>query len=1201
LIKRLWQGLPCFAGVLSFVFLLGGCGGSAQKNDDKAYPVYTFYRDIPGVTDEEIQSVENLRNQVSGFSYGMIFSTEAFYYTADPHVIGGYAVRFCQWLTDLFGIPFIPRLYTSDALTEDLENRVLDFTGELTQLEGDKRYYMTDPIARRVYKTFRVSDNPDTFNTEEPGSVHEVPRYGFLAGSPSLALIPHLLKEEFTLVTVQRYEEVYRLLKNREIDLFFADETREAIFDIYKDLESDYFFPQIYRLVGFATQNPELIPIISIVQKYLEQGALYHLVNLYDQAREDYQRYRFLKDLTEEEIQYLEYHHNAENPVKIGLQYDNYPVSFYNEQENQWQGIVPDILDGITTLTGLTFSVANTQTDARTLLLDKLEQGEVSIIAELIHSRDRESRFIWADKPYLQDQYVLLSQSGYPDVSIYTLGYARVGLVADSIYAQSFKEWFPQHRNFVEYSNYLEGFDALEQGYIDLFMVSSSLLLMITNYYERPGFKVNFAFDLSCDSQFGFNKHEMVLKEIITKAQEQLNTDLIVNRWSRRVFDYRSKLARAQIPYLIGVSVLLATVLLLLTYLLVRTRQLKMELEKTVQKRTQELEVQTNLAKAASKAKSRFLASMSHEIRTPMNAIIGMSDLMGTGNLDEVQLGYFLDIKKMAKALLTIINDILDFSKIEAGKMEIVPVHYNLLGLYDNICSMNRFTAMGKDLEFRHSFDPEIPDTLYGDEVRVRQVITNILSNAVKYTSKGYVYFHVQRTVQEGKDYIVFMVEDTGRGIKQEDFPKIFGAFQQVDSVKNRGIVGTGLGLTITKMLVDMMGGYIMFDSEYGKGSLFKVYLPLVDGDPGKIERLQNTEWIIAKEGAQILVVDDNSINLTVALGFLATHKISADTALSGIEAIERVQRKDYDIVFMDHMMPEMDGLEATQRIRNLEGGLYKILPIIALSANAVSGAREAFLAGGMNDFISKPIDAEELNKALTKWLPSEKVAAIVTVNPKPPKGSKPTAAEPDPLEPLFKDLEHLEGLNLAEGLRYVNNSKPAYIKILRQFCIEADAYIEGIRQFAAEENWKEYAVRVHGMKGAFANIGVEALSKEASKLEYAAKNNDYDRCRAETGTFCEAVSDFKEALLKTSLKDTEKSGVKTRVDKAFLTEKLDALEEACMKGLSDKADLLAAELGQSYFDETSGDLLKKITELVETLDYDMALEQITMLREHIV
>ncbi|MDR2632305.1 MAG: response regulator [Treponema sp.] len=597
-------------------------------------------------------------------------------------------------------------------------------------------------------------------------------------------------------------------------------------------------------------------------------------------------------------------------------------------------------------------------------------------------------------------------------------------------------------------------------------------------------------------------------------------------------------------------------------------------------------------AEEASRAKSQFLASMSHEIRTPMNAIIGMSDLMRTDNLDVVQQGYFTDIKKMSKSLLQIINDILDYSKIEEGKLDLIPVHFNLLELYDHICSLSKFTAMTKELEFRHDFDTQVPEVIYGDETRIRQVITNIVNNAIKYTKEGYVHFKVQRTCQNDQDFIAFNVEDTGIGIKQENLSKLFTTFQQFDGSKNRGIVGIGLGLSITRNLVHMMGGSIDFDSEYGVGSVFTLYLPLVPGDPKKTEKAKALERVVAGDEVQVLVVDDNSINLTVALGFLATHNIHPDTAQSGFEALAKVQAKRYDLVFMDHMMPGMDGTEATRCIRDSGDPWLRQMPIVALSANAVSGAREIFLESGMNDFISKPIDASQLNQMLARWLPKEKLSSVVQECPQ-------AAAVDEQFTALANELSQLGLMDITVGLSHVGNDHGTYAKLLRQFCVELDTYVKEIRAFLSEENWKEYSIRLHAMKGVFANMGVDTLSTWAYTLEYASKNGNYAKCIEETAAICEEMLQFREKLRNTSLMDTAEARVKEPVDERTLRETLDALAGACRIGDSSRADTLAQELAGFTFNGEVDERLEAICGLVASLDYDVVLEQISALLVH--
>jgi CheY-like chemotaxis protein len=358
-----------------------------------------------------------------------------------------------------------------------------------------------------------------------------------------------------------------------------------------------------------------------------------------------------------------------------------------------------------------------------------------------------------------------------------------------------------------------------------------------------------------------------------------------------------------------------------------------------------------------------------------MNVIMGMSELMPTENLSEIQLNYFNDIKHMSESLLGIINDILDFSKIEAGKLDIVPVHFNLYALFNNISSIFQFISSGKGLEWSASIK-SAPEFFYGDAGRIRQIFINIINNAIKYTAQGQVRFTLSQGMKNGTEYLVGVVEDSGSGIRSEDIPKLFESFRQLNGQpkQSRDVMGSGLGLAISKELLDLMDGFIEVESEYGAGSRFAVFIPLAAGDPTQIaDNNQALPLVRAPDNTAVLVVDDMPVNLTVAKGFLAFHNITPDTALSGAEALRKVQQKahegrGYDLIFMDHMMPEMDGIEATRRIREMDAG--RNIPIVAFTANVITGVKQQFLDAGMNDFIAKPIEAAELNAVLRRWLP---------------------------------------------------------------------------------------------------------------------------------------------------------------------------------------------------------------------------------------
>ena len=379
---------------------------------------------------------------------------------------------------------------------------------------------------------------------------------------------------------------------------------------------------------------------------------------------------------------------------------------------------------------------------------------------------------------------------------------------------------------------------------------------------------------------------------------------------------------------------------------------------------------------AANKAKSNFLANMSHEIRTPMNAIIGMDEMIIRETRDEKINKYALDIRSAGKTLLSIINDILDLSKIESGKMEIVPVRYEISSVLNDIVNMTMVKANEKGLTYELNADSDMPSVFYGDEIRIRQIMLNIINNAIKYTREGGVKINV--SYDKEKSMLKINVSDTGIGIRPEDLEKLYQSFQRLEETKNRNIEGTGLGLNITKQLIELMDGEIHVESEYGKGTTFiaSVVQKVVDetkiGDftnnlLASISKNNEFKPVLVAPKAKLLIVDDNEMNLEVITALLGDTRIKITTANSGSECIEILKKESFDVILLDQMMPNMSGTETLNIIRNEH--LADNIPIISLTADAIMGARETYIKEGFTDYLSKPVIYDDLEKILLKYI----------------------------------------------------------------------------------------------------------------------------------------------------------------------------------------------------------------------------------------
>ena len=517
--------------------------------------------------------------------------------------------------------------------------------------------------------------------------------------------------------------------------------------------------------------------------------------------------------------------------------------------------------------------------------------------------------------------------------------------------------------------------------------------------------------------------------------------------------------------------------------------------KKQLEQKNVELEEAISAVEKAESARDIFLTNMSHELRTPINTILGLNELIFRESQQDSIKEYALDIRHAGNVLLTLVSDILDFTKIEAGQMELMDGTYDISSLLNDLINGISIQLRKKKLDLELDIAQDIPYKLSGDEIHIRQIIGNLLSNAVKYTEKGKVTLHLGwKQVTEEEIELDLAVKDTGVGIKKEDIPKLFRGFHRTDSITGNQNDRTGLGLAITNRLVEMMGGKLEVQSTYGKGSVFsfKFVQKVVDNEPlGDFEKHYNESLHSTKNYKQkfiapmgrILVVDDNAMNLAVAQGLLRETRLQVDVAGSGEECLELLKRKTYHMICLDHMMPGMDGVETLHAIKKLEGNPSADTPVIALTANAVAGAREFYLKEGFQDYLTKPIDADKFEDMLIQYLP-ENVVYLTEEHAGAGDAGQENEAELGLMESKLSGI----GFNIRNGLKYMGNDIALYSKVLHDFHLILKEKEDALKDFLKKRDMPGYAIIVHSLKGNARNVGADDLADEAFELEKMSK-----------------------------------------------------------------------------------------------------------------
>ena len=631
------------------------------------------------------------------------------------------------------------------------------------------------------------------------------------------------------------------------------------------------------------------------------------------------------------------------------------------------------------------------------------------------------------------------------------------------------------------------------------------------------------------------------------------------------------------------------------------------------------VEIKRKEAKSAGKAKTDFLANMSHEIRTPMNAICGMSDLLLQTKLTDEQLDYVSTIKLSSDNLLSIINDILDFSKIEAGKMELVPQSYNLLSPLYSLQNTIDVRIGERPLDFKISIKRDMPTQLYGDEVRVQQVILNLLTNAVKYSNQGHIELIVDyEKIADDEIMLKITVKDQGIGIKKEDMPKLFEAFSQVDMERNHRIEGTGIGLTITERLVRSMGGSITLESEYGVGTTFYVSMRQKVEDFNSVIDTESTDdfvvishsnilkgFVSGKKkiakfiapDAKVLVVDDNEANLKVAKGLMGQYKLSVRTCTSGKAALDILETdKSFDILFIDHMMPEMDGVELTKILRSSNDDYLKYVPIIALTANAIKGVSEMFLANGFTEYLSKPIDTERLGEVLNKWIPENKKEEA---REEEESVADKNQAVDDNEENLLNMLRQIENVDYDKAMTLCGKSEDILLSVIEVYVKSYSQIKERIDSTYAKEDLKNYAIEVHGVKSSSRSIGNDVLGEMAYRLEIEAKDGNIAYVKENHSEFVMKYEQFVGKLKEI----VDKLKTEEKIEKVkFSKEEILSMINECISLYDEfettKAEEVLKKLQCAECDENIMNLINDAIDSAELFDFDEVTKILTNIKE---
>lgn len=640
------------------------------------------------------------------------------------------------------------------------------------------------------------------------------------------------------------------------------------------------------------------------------------------------------------------------------------------------------------------------------------------------------------------------------------------------------------------------------------------------------------------------------------------------------------------------------------------------------QQRAQSLiEQNAREAEAAAQAKEDFLANMSHEIRTPMNSITGMVELaLRNDTLQEQEKRYLYNIRAAGEDLLSIIDDILDIEKIDSGHLEISEDDYEIAPLIHDVVNVIQVMLGEKPVVLLVNISPDIPICLRGDGVRIKQIMVNLLSNAARYTEKGTIRLEVESLPVDGEKSKIDLkvcVADTGSGMSEKQLEDLFTKFKQADGSNSRAKGGNGLGLAVSKRLIELMQGTLHVKSEVGKGSefVFTVRQEVIDARPcieaepqiAQPSAFQDEDNAVHRENrkqkerrttftaptARILLVDDNKVNLKVAEGLLRPYKLCIEMAGSGKEAIEMVQNRIYDLIFMDHMMPQMDGVEAAKIIRGLDGERFRKMPIIALSANAVRGAKEMFLEAGMNDFVAKPIEMRVMDKTLRQWLPEDKIVSNKDIADAEFKEEMESGLKTNPkVNPL---LWQMEGIDAVVGMKYSDQDAELYREVLSDYMDTIEEKADIIEKAVDAGDLETYMIEVHSLKSTSKSIGALELSELAKDLETNGRNKEWGPIIARTPALLSMYRGLYHIIMPYHTVKEEEAGTKKPVDDEELIQLLEQLLDSVSMYDSIRAEEIISQLTEYDFTDSWEGNMQAVSESMDRFDYDVCKNEVIL------